>query len=158
MLTDTTTGPRAPRTRRGAVAGLADWSARHRALAIGGWLALVALAVLCGALPLGEEADSHDPGEAGTAEALIDARGAYDVRENVLIRPSQGDDYDADPDARAAAEDLVAELRALPKPSRTSARPSPRKVTAGSRRMVRPPSSPSRSEDPMRLTRPIPTP
>lgn len=115
MLTDTTTGPRAPRTRRGAVAGLADWSARHRALAIGGWLALVALAVLCGALPLGEEADSHDPGEAGTAEALIDARGAYDVRENVLIRPSQGDDYDADPDARAAAEDLVAELRALPK-------------------------------------------
>ncbi|MQM27755.1 MMPL family transporter [Glycomyces albidus] len=116
VLSDITAGPRAPhrpKARRGAVAAVADWSARHRTLAIGGWLALIALAVLSGALPLGDGADARDPGEAGTAEAVIDARGGYAVRENVLIRPADGD-YADDPAARDAVGDLVAALAALP--------------------------------------------
>jgi RND superfamily putative drug exporter len=107
---DITADPRTrstPHTRPGVVAAIADWSARHRALAIGGWLALTALAVLSGALPLGEEARATDPGEAGTAENLIDAAGGYAVRENVLIEGSG-------PDAQAAVADLVTALDAAP--------------------------------------------
>jgi RND superfamily putative drug exporter len=113
MPHDTTAHPPArdtPKTRPGAVAAIADWSARHRTLAIGGWLALVALAVLSGALPLGEDAPARDPGEAGVAEDLIDAAGGYAVRENVLIAA----DITRDPDAMAATEDLVAALTAIP--------------------------------------------
>lgn len=111
MLHDITADPRphdaphTPRTRRGVVAAVADWSARHRALAIGGWLALVALAVLSGALPLGEQASATDPGEAGVAEDRIDAAGGYAVRENVLI---------TGPDTTAAVTDLVTALEAAP--------------------------------------------
>jgi RND superfamily putative drug exporter len=100
------------KTRPGVVAAIADWSARHRALAIGGWIALVALAVLSGALPLGEDADARDPGEAGVAEDLIDAAGGYAVRENVLI--TADGDFTGDPEAVAATEDLVAALTAIP--------------------------------------------
>jgi RND superfamily putative drug exporter len=111
VLHDITADPRARNaphtTRRGIVAAVADWSARHRALAIGGWLALIALAVLSGALPLGEDARATDPGEAGVAEALINAEGGYAVRENVLIT--------GDPAAsQAAVADLVAALAAAP--------------------------------------------
>nr|QZD57798.1 MMPL family transporter [Glycomyces sp. TRM65418] len=101
-----------PATRPAAVAAIADWSARHRALAIGGWLALVALAVLSGAIPPGEQADARDPGEAGVAEDRIDAAGGYAVRENVLI--AADGDFADDPAAVAAAEDLVAALTAIP--------------------------------------------
>ncbi|MFG3342250.1 MMPL family transporter [Glycomyces sp. NPDC048151] len=108
MLHDITADPRTqdPRhTRRGAIAAVADWSARHRALAIGGWLALVALAVLSGALPLGEQARAADPGEAGVAEHRIDAEGGYAVRENVLV---------TGPGVDAAVTDLVAALHDAP--------------------------------------------
>ncbi|WP_307792856.1 MMPL family transporter [Glycomyces niveus] len=108
MLHDITADPRphdAPHTRRGVVAAIADWSARHRAFAIGGWLALVALAVLSGALPLGEQASATDPGEAGVAENRIDAAGGYAVRENVLI---------TGPGTAAAVADLVTALEAAP--------------------------------------------
>jgi RND superfamily putative drug exporter len=101
-----------PQTRPGVTAAIADWSARHRALAIGVWLALVALAVLSGALPLGEQAGARDPGEAGVAEDLIDAAGGYAVRENVLIT-AEGDFAD-DPEATAATADLVTALTAIP--------------------------------------------
>ncbi|MDA1359474.1 MMPL family transporter [Glycomyces luteolus] len=110
MLHDFTADPRTrhtPHTRPGVVAAIADWSARHRALAIGGWLALVALAVLSGALPLGEDARAQDPGEAGLAEDLIDAEGGYAVRENVLITGT-------DADTQAAVAELVTALDAAP--------------------------------------------
>ncbi|MEU5153699.1 MMPL family transporter [Glycomyces sp. NPDC021274] len=108
MLHDKTADPRArtaPHIRRGIVAAVADWSARHRAIAIGGWLALVALALLSGAIPLGEEARAADPGEAGIAEQRIDAEGGYAVRENVLI---------TGPDTDDAVTDLVTALAAAP--------------------------------------------
>ncbi|GAA2146768.1 MMPL family transporter [Glycomyces algeriensis] len=107
MLHHTTADPHAPtppHTRRGIVAAVADWSARHRALAIGGWLALVALAVLSGAIPLGEQARATDPGEAGVAEQRIDAAGGYAVRENVLI---------TGPGTDAAVTDLVTALESI---------------------------------------------
>lgn len=116
MLQHLTSGSRAPETpprpRGGLGAAVADWSRRHRTLAIGGWLALVALAVLSGALPLGEDAGARDPGEAGTAEDRLDQYGdGYAVRENVLIRPEDGGPLT--PDALEAAEDLASALTAL---------------------------------------------
>lgn len=116
MLHDITADPRAQKsphtTRPGVVAAIADWSARHRTIAIGGWLALTALAVLSGTLPLGEDAAARDPGEAGVAEALIDDEGGYAVRENVLIAGEGA--YTDDPEATAATADLVAALAAMP--------------------------------------------
>ncbi|WP_245598517.1 MMPL family transporter [Glycomyces arizonensis] len=104
-----------PRARPGVVAAVADWSARHRALAVTGWLALVALAVLSGALPLGDGARAVDPGEAGVAERMLDAAGdGYAVRENVLVRADGAGPFTEDPELTGAAADLVAALEAAP--------------------------------------------
>ncbi|GAA2320031.1 MMPL family transporter [Nonomuraea roseoviolacea subsp. roseoviolacea] len=100
--------------RPGLVETVANWSARHRALAIGGWLALVALAVLAGALTGGEAARAVDPGEAGRAQLMIDEqRVEGSVRENVLIQPKEagGRRFAHDPELREAARDLVSRLR-----------------------------------------------
>ncbi|TDC18525.1 MMPL family transporter [Streptomyces sp. 8K308] len=100
------------------VAAVAEWSARHRALAITGWLALVVLAVLASATVTGDRARSTDPGEAGRAQQLVRAQDGFDsMRENVLLRPRDADGerpFADDPELRAAVEDLVAEVRAIP--------------------------------------------
>lgn len=51
-----------PGRSAGVIAAVAGWSARHRALAIGGWLALVVVAVLSSSLVRGDSARSVDPG------------------------------------------------------------------------------------------------
>ncbi|NUW30189.1 MMPL family transporter [Nonomuraea sp. SMC257] len=111
-------GPGTParsRTRPGVVETVANWSARHRVLAICGWLALVVLAVLAGASTGGEHARAVDPGEAGRAQLMIDAQRAVgSVRENVLVQPRQaggGRRFTDDPDLREAVGDLVSRLR-----------------------------------------------
>ncbi|NUW40994.1 MMPL family transporter [Nonomuraea rhodomycinica] len=111
-------GPGTParsRTRPGVVETVANWSAGHRALAIGGWLALVALAILAGALTGGDPARAVDPGEAGRAQLMLDAQRAENsARENVLIQPSApggGRRFTDDPELREAAADLVSRLR-----------------------------------------------
>ncbi|KUJ64710.1 MMPL domain-containing protein [Streptomyces albus subsp. albus] len=100
------------------VVAIAGWSARHRAAAITGWLALVVLAVLFGALAGGDGVRSVDPGEAGRADRLVHAQHAGDsIRENVLIRPlnAGGDRSPAGGrEVRRAAADLVAKLRGTP--------------------------------------------
>ncbi|MET7461570.1 MMPL family transporter [Nonomuraea sp. NPDC005501] len=111
-------GPGAParsRARPGFAETVANWSARHRAMAIGGWFALVVLATLAGALTGGESARAVDPGEAGRAQEMIDAQhDVGSVRENVLIRSGQaggGRRFAEDPELREAAADLVSRLR-----------------------------------------------
>ncbi|MFG2140029.1 MMPL family transporter [Streptomyces sp. NPDC048650] len=107
-----------PDARPGLVTALAGWSTRHRAAAIGGWLALVVLAVLAGALAGGEGAHAVDPGEAGRAQQRVDALHADDsVRENILIRPagrSGAPGFSGDSRLESAAQDLVSELRRSP--------------------------------------------
>ncbi|MFC9970179.1 MMPL family transporter [Spirillospora sp. NPDC127200] len=69
------------------VARVADWSVRHRALAIGGWLALVVVAVLSSALLPLDPKNSTDPGESGRADKVLDAETAYiPLLENVLVQ------------------------------------------------------------------------
>ncbi|MGP3989470.1 MMPL family transporter [Streptomyces sp. 3N207] len=104
--------------RRGMIEAVAVWSTRHRTLAISGWLVLVVLAVLSSMPVTGEPARSVDPGEAGRAQQLVEAQRSGDsIRENVLIRSRAADgdrQFAADPELRAATEDLVAELRRAP--------------------------------------------
>lgn len=106
-----------PGRSAGVIAAVAGWSARHRALAIGGWLALVVVAVLSSSLVRGDSARSVDPGEAGRAQQMVDAQGSGgSIRENVLIQSRGGGDrrFPDDPELRDATRDLVAELRRTP--------------------------------------------
>ncbi|MEH0398445.1 MMPL family transporter [Streptomyces sp. NPDC053741] len=111
-------GAKPGRVRPGVIAAVADWSTRHRALAIGGWLALVVIAVLSSAFVTGDAARSVDPGESGRAQQTVNAQHSGDsIRENVLIQPrgtADGPRFADDPALREAAEDLVAELSRTP--------------------------------------------
>ncbi|HEY3506556.1 MAG TPA: MMPL family transporter [Actinocatenispora sp.] len=93
-----------PAAQRGAVIErVASWSVRHRWWALGGWFALVAVAVLAGMLVTGDGAPARDPGETGRAQRVLDAQHGFAApQENVLISA-----YD-----EAAGADLIASLRA----------------------------------------------
>ncbi|MFV2119189.1 MMPL family transporter [Streptomyces sp. Act-28] len=105
------------RKRRGTIVErIAGWSVRHRTLAIGGWLALVIVAVLAGPLVAGPAAYTDDPGESGTVKRVVNAQQDYEpILENVLIQPLDGGGrFLDDPALVAAADDLVAELGRTP--------------------------------------------
>ncbi|MEV4257809.1 MMPL family transporter, partial [Spirillospora sp. NPDC049652] len=92
---------------------VAGWSARHRTLAITGWLVLVVAAILgAGALGL-EQRNSTDPGESGRADRVLDAHTGYlPLLENVLVQSREGSArFAADPGVRAATRELTAALR-----------------------------------------------
>jgi RND superfamily putative drug exporter len=102
------------RARRTLIERAAGWSVRHRVLAIAGWFALVAVAVLSSALMPGEQARSTDPGESGRAQQVLRQQdGFVPVLESVLIQARQpgGQRLSDDPRLRAAVEDLVVSLR-----------------------------------------------
>ncbi|MFE7311857.1 MMPL family transporter [Streptomyces sp. NPDC057555] len=95
----------------------AGWSIRHRALAIGGWLALVVVAILSTSLVSGPRATTADPGESGVAQKVLKGQKSYDpVLENVLIQPkgSGGVDFLDNRELRRATEDLVAAFQRTP--------------------------------------------
>lgn len=116
--TEPPTGER--RAARGAlVERIAAWSMRHRALAVGGWLALVVVAVLSTSLVSGPSADTVDPGESGDVKKIVNAQKHYEpILENVLVQPrgegGGGRDFADDPSLVRATRDLVAELREEP--------------------------------------------
>lgn len=104
----TSPSPRPPLVER-----IVLWSVRHRALAIGGWFAVVLIGLLAGVLVTGKEARTTDPGEAGRAQQVIRAERADEqVRENVLVQGKNGESF-TDPVVRRAAEDLVSTLRGM---------------------------------------------
>ncbi|WP_103355515.1 MMPL family transporter [Amycolatopsis sp. CA-128772] len=91
-----------PAHRRGPVVErLTDWSLRHRAAAILGWLALVALAWAAGTFVPGTDARSSPAGDAGTGQAVLDRQHTREpFWENVLVQPL----------SQAATTDLVTTL------------------------------------------------
>ncbi|WIX85625.1 MMPL family transporter [Amycolatopsis sp. DG1A-15b] len=91
-----------PAHRRGPVVeAVTNWSLRHRAAAILGWLALVALAWAVGTFAPGTDARSSPAGDAGTGQAVLDRQHTREpFWENVLVQPR----------SRAAAADLVTTL------------------------------------------------
>ncbi|MFC5187535.1 MMPL family transporter [Actinomadura harenae] len=92
---------------------VAGWSARHRTVAITGWLVLVVAAILgAGALGLGQR-HSTDPGESGRADRVLDVHTGYiPPLENVLVQSRNGTARFADdPGLRATARELSEALR-----------------------------------------------
>jgi RND superfamily putative drug exporter len=96
---------------------IAGWSIRHRALAIGGWLALVVVALLASGLLSGASAGVNDPGESGDVKRVVRAQDSYEpVLENVLIQPlgKGGGKFTDNPALVSATQDLVAEFGKTP--------------------------------------------
>src|SRR4051812_14712879 len=80
-----------------------NWSLRHRATAIFGWLALVALSWVIGTFAPGTDARSSPAGDAGTGQAVLDRQDSREpFWENVLVPR----------DATAVVTDLVTTLTA----------------------------------------------
>jgi RND superfamily putative drug exporter len=72
---------------RNIAARMGRWSAQHRKLAIFGWLAFVAVAVVLGGM-IGTKEIDYDttrPGESGRAERILDAGFKQPASESVLI-------------------------------------------------------------------------
>ncbi len=89
--------------KRPVVETVTNWSLRHRAAAILGWLALVALAWAVGTFVPGTDARSSPAGDAGTGQAVLDHQSTREpFFENVLVQPP----------SPAATADLVTTLTA----------------------------------------------
>jgi RND superfamily putative drug exporter len=112
------TGP-PPRTgaRPPVVERIAGWSARHRAIALIGWLLLVAGAVMIGNSLGTKNLNSYDPGEAGRAERVLSSPGVVQrATESVLIQERAGGRAIAgDPQARAAIRQVTVALERIPR-------------------------------------------
>jgi RND superfamily putative drug exporter len=108
---DTTQPARAPIVERVAV-----WSARHRKIAVFGWLLLVVAAVVVGQRFGSDNLNSYDPGQAGQAERVLNRPVVQQPdSESVLVQGrSAGQTYRNDPEIREAVRQVVAALRARP--------------------------------------------
>jgi uncharacterized membrane protein YdfJ with MMPL/SSD domain len=99
---------------RGLAARAGVWSARHRKLAIWGWLAFVILALFIGNA-VGTRTLEHTEGSVGESgradQAIADAAPEY-AQELVLIQSSSA--TAADPSFRAVVSDVQRRLEALP--------------------------------------------
>ncbi len=112
-------------SRRGRplVERIACWSIRHRAIALLGWLVLVAAAVGAGHLLGTQSRPQYDPGPAGRGEQILQQLGVSSpATESVLIAPrgagSAGRTFFNDRQMRAAAQDVASALAALPQAAR----------------------------------------
>src|SRR5215467_5749613 len=112
------TGP-PPRTgvHPPVVERIAGWSARHRAIALIGWLLLVAGAVVIGNSLGTKNLNSYDPGEAGRAERVLSMPGVVQrPTETILIQArASGRPVAADPEVGQAIAQVTAALHAMPK-------------------------------------------
>src|SRR5690242_5999685 len=106
------TGVRPPVVER-----IAGWSARHRALALVGFLFLVAGAVVIGNTLGTKNLNSYDPGEAGRAERVLSSPGVVQrAAESVLIQERTGGRTVAtDPQAREAIRQVAVALEHMPR-------------------------------------------
>src|SRR5262249_48810317 len=95
---------------------IARWSARHAAVALFGWLLLVAGAVIIGNMLGTKNINSYDPGEAGRAERVLARPGVIQrPTETVLIQArSAGRTVANDPDVLRAAGQVAAALKGQP--------------------------------------------
>ena len=82
-----------PGTINNLAARMGRWSARHRKIAIFGWLGLVVVAVLIGKAAGTIELKQNDaiPGESGRATRLIDSEFAPRASETVLVQSNDAD-------------------------------------------------------------------
>jgi RND superfamily putative drug exporter len=94
---------------------IAAWSARHKKLAVLTWLVMVVAAFTVGQLLHTPNIQSYDTGQSGQAErTLNDLKVTSPPGEHVLIQSRHGT-VTTDPAVRAAAAQVTARLRALPR-------------------------------------------
>ena len=115
-------GATAAARRRPVTERIACWSARHRIIALAGWMVMVGGALLAGHVFGTQSQPQYDPGQSGVAERMLD--GLHVVTppsETVLIQsraPLPEGTLTATPaltgQVRDAASAVVAALRALP--------------------------------------------
>jgi putative drug exporter of the RND superfamily len=115
--TPATGPPPRPGARPPVVERIAGWSARHRAIALVGWLLLVAGAVVIGNTLGTKNLNSYDPGEAGRAERVLSSPGVVQrATESVLIQERAGGRTVAsDPQAREAIRQVTVALARIPR-------------------------------------------
>jgi putative drug exporter of the RND superfamily len=115
MQTSATGPPSRSRARPPVVERIAGWSARHRAIALIGWLLLVAGAVVIGNMLGTKNLNSYDPGQAGRAERVLSRPGVIQrAAENVLIQTRTGHTVATDPQAREAIRQVTVALQRMP--------------------------------------------
>ena len=104
------------KTKAPIVERVAGWSARHRLIAVFGWLLLVVAALMIGRQLGTDNLNSYDPGQAGQAERVLSRPVVQQPdSESVLIQGrSPGQTYASDPEFRQAVRQVSAALRALP--------------------------------------------
>src|ERR1700761_2749971 len=106
------------RRRRPLVERIACWSARHRAVALSGWLVMVGGALLAGHLYGTASLPQYDPGQSGVAERMLShLHVVTPPSESVLIQsraPGPERTFSADPSMRIAARQVVTALKDLP--------------------------------------------
>src|SRR3954463_14790492 len=95
----------------------ARWSARHRRIAILGWLGLVAVSIFIGGA-VGQKnikTEDQNSGQARQADQILAEGGFFDrAHEQVLIQGENGRITVADPRFRRAVDDVVVRLRRTP--------------------------------------------
>jgi putative drug exporter of the RND superfamily len=104
------------KTKAPVIERVAGWSARHRLIAVFGWLLLVVAALMIGRQLGTDNLNSYDPGQAGQAERVLSRPVVQQPDgESVLIQGrSPGQTYASDPEFRQAVRQVAAALRALP--------------------------------------------
>jgi RND superfamily putative drug exporter len=102
--------------REPVVQRVAGWSARHRKIAVFGWLLLVVAAVTVGQRLGTSNVNSYDPGQAGKAERILNGPVVKQPdSESVLIQAQPGQTLANDPQLRQAVKQVVVTLRGLPR-------------------------------------------
>jgi RND superfamily putative drug exporter len=116
MQTPATGPPPRSGARPPVVERIAGWSARHRAIALIGWLVLVAGAVVIGGMLGTKNLNSYDPGQAGKAERVLSRPGVMQRdAESVLIQARNGQTVASDPQAREAIRQVTVALERMPR-------------------------------------------
>jgi len=102
--------------RTPVVERIAGWSARHRKVAVLGWLVLVAAVLYGGHMLPASTVQSYDVGQSGQAEKVLNQLNVNPPpSESVLIQArAPGRSFAADPELRQATAQVVAALHRLP--------------------------------------------
>lgn len=107
--------PSAHGSTQGIAAAMGGWSARHRWLAVGGWLLFVVLALAVGtAAGRVDIGDSEEvPGEFGQAMKILDDAGLNDgpAGEMVLVQSADGTATATDPAFRGAVAGVITAVK-----------------------------------------------
>src|SRR5580693_4066583 len=99
------------RVRRPVVERLACWSARHRKIAVGAWLAFMAAAFIAGQFAAGSGVQQYDPGQAGRGEQVLTNLGVVTPPTESVLIEARTDERHLAADATAGARHAAAQVK-----------------------------------------------